>query len=91
MALLNRMIRNVAITGRTDDIQAFVGRRQRARWAEQTGPAAFPWAQEARRSPTTSAPPPPDSADTLRELTELHARGFVTDAEFEVLRADLRV
>jgi Short C-terminal domain len=34
---------------------------------------------------------PTDSAKTLRELTELHDRGVVTDAEFETLRADLRV
>jgi hypothetical protein len=29
MALLNRMIRNVAITGRTDDIDALLAGRQR--------------------------------------------------------------
>jgi hypothetical protein len=91
MALLNRMLRNVAITGRTDDIDALLAGRQRGRWAGQTGPAAFPWAQEARRPPATSARPAADSAETLRELTELHERDIVTDAEFEVLRADIRV
>jgi hypothetical protein len=30
-------------------------------------------------------------AETLRELTELHQRGVLTDAEFEGLRARLRV
>jgi hypothetical protein len=30
-----------------------------------------------------------DPTETLRELTELHRRGFVTDAEFEDLRARL--
>jgi hypothetical protein len=85
------MIRNVAITGRTDNLDALFAGRQRGRWAEQTGPAAFPWAQEAGRPPSTSARPPAYPAETLRELTELHERGIVTDSEFEMLRADLRV
>jgi hypothetical protein len=32
-----------------------------------------------------------DPADTLRELTELHEHGVVTDAEFEALRARMGV
>jgi hypothetical protein len=32
-----------------------------------------------------------DSAEKLRELTQLHERGVLTQAEFERLRARLRV
>ena len=78
MVLLSQLMRHAAITGRTDTLDAewFAG-RQGGRWAEQTIRGAFP----------TAAPP----ADTLRDLTELHERGVLTDAEFEGLRARLRV
>jgi hypothetical protein len=89
MVLLNRMIRNVAITGRTDNLNVWVAGRQGGRWAEQTIRAAFPEAplQAQRTPPAVSARPPADPAETLRQLTELHRRGIVTDAEFETLRA----
>jgi hypothetical protein len=78
MVLLSQLMRHAAITGRTDTLDAewFAG-RQGGRWAEQTIRAPFP----------ATAPP----ADTLRDLTELHERGVLTDAEFEGLRARLRV
>jgi hypothetical protein len=85
MALLTGMIRHVAITGRTDSVNAWFADRQGGRWAEQTVRSAFPRMQpHARR-------PPADPAKTLRELTELHNGGVVTDAEFERLRARLGV
>lgn len=84
MVLLSQLMRHAAITGRTDTLNAewFAG-RQGGRWAEQTIRAAFP----------TAAPPAPTNspAETLRELTELHQRGALTDAEFEGFRARLRV
>jgi hypothetical protein len=94
MALLSALIRNAAITGRPDRIYSWVGSRQAGRWADQTVRAAFP-----ARSPQSPNPPPPavatrppaDPAEALRELTDLHARGVVTDAEFAQLRARLRV
>ena len=86
MALLSQMIRHAAITGRTDDLNAWFADRQGGRWAEQTIRAAFPPApSQAQRNP------PADPAETLRELTELRRRGVVTDAEFETLRAGLGV
>ena len=42
MALLNSMIRNVAITGSTDSISDWVAGRQGGRWALQTVRGAFP-------------------------------------------------
>ena len=86
MALLSQMIRHVAITGRTDDLNAWFADRQGGRWAEQTIRAAFPPA-----SPQAQRTPPADPAETLRQLTELHRRGVVTDAEYESLRAGLPV
>ena len=93
MALLSQMIRTVAITGRTDTANAWFAKRQGGRWAEQTVSAAFPnlppHAQQG--SPAVAPRPPADPAKTLRELTELHGRGVLTDDEFERLRAGLRV
>jgi Short C-terminal domain len=93
MALLSRMIRTVAITGRTDSINASFAGRQGGRWAEQTIRAAFPAAapHAQKTAPALGDPARADPADTLRELTELHQRGVVTDAEFERLRARLYV
>ena len=82
MALLSQMFRTVAITGRTDTINAWFADRQGGRWAEQTVAAAFPAA-----APLTRA----DPAETLRELMELHQRGVVTDSELEALRARMGV
>jgi hypothetical protein len=77
MVLLSQYIRRAAITGRTDNIDPswFAG-RQGGRWVEQTVRAAMPTA---------------DRAEKLRELTELHERGVLTQAEFEGLRARLHV
>jgi hypothetical protein len=93
MALLSRMMRTVAITGRTDIINAWFAGRQGGRWAEQTIGAAFPWAapHAQRTSPASRDPARADPAETLRELTDLHRRGVLTDAEFEGLRARLHV
>jgi hypothetical protein len=77
MVLLSQLMRSAAITGRTDNLATWFAGRQGGRWAEQTVRAAIPTA--APRVPT----------ETLRELTELHERGIVTDAEFEDLRARL--
>ena len=87
------MFRTVAVTGRTDTVNAWFAGRQGGRWAEQTISAAFPQeAPHARRTtPPIAGSARDDPAETLRELTELHQRGVVTDAEFERLRARLRV
>jgi hypothetical protein len=91
MALLSQMIRTVAITGRTDTVNAWFATRQGGRWAEQTVRSAFPnVGPHAQTAPSRSADRPPmDPARALRELTELRERGVVTDAEFEGLRASL--
>jgi hypothetical protein len=82
MALLSQLMRTVAITGRTDTINAWFAGRQGGRWAEQTIAAAFPAA-----APPTQA----DLAETLRELMELHQSGVVTDSELAALRARMGV
>ena len=88
MVLLSQMIRTAAITGRTDTINAWFADRQGGRWVEQTVRAAIPTAgPPSQRTETARAVP----AATLRELTELHRRGVLTEAEFEGLRARLRV
>ena len=93
MVLLSGMMRSAAITGRTDTIGAWCAGRQGGRWAEQTVRAAFPTAAAKAQShpPAARTPAGADPAEALRELSELHQRGVVTDAEFERLRARLRV
>ena len=93
MALLSQMIRTVAITGRTDNLNAWFASRQGGRWAEQTIRDAFPRAApRAQRSrPAVPTRPPADPDEALRELKELHERGMLTNAELEGLRARLRV
>ena len=88
MALLSQMFRHVAITGRTDDLNAWFATRQGGRWAEQKVRAAFPQGQRTRPAAVTQ--PPADPAARLRQLTELRRRGVVTDEEFETLAAGLR-
>jgi hypothetical protein len=85
MVLLSQYIRAAAITGRPDSLNAswFAG-RQGGRWAEQTVSAAMP-----ARGAGASARPGAGAADTLQELTDLHQRGILTDAEFEDLRSRL--
>ena len=89
MVLLSQMFRRAAITGRTANIDAswFAG-RQGGRWVEQTVRAAIP--TPAPQAPSTEAAGA-DAAETLRELTELHQRGVLTEAEFDGLRARLRL
>jgi hypothetical protein len=91
MALLSQMFRRVAITGRTDDLNAWFATRQGGRWAEQKVASAFPTIgpQGRRPMPVADAQPPADPATQLRELDELHRRGVLTEAEFEDLRAQM--
>jgi hypothetical protein len=79
MALLAGLMRQAAITGRTDTFYSWWGGRQGGRWAQQTARAILP----------TAPPPPTDRAKALQSLTELHDSGIVTDAELERLRTRL--
>ena len=74
MALLSSMMRIDAFTGRTDHVDGWLSGRQTQRWA----------------LPPARAAAPADSAERLRELTDLHRRGVVTDAEFARLRAHVQ-
>ena len=89
MVLLSQYIRRAAITGRTDTIgPSWFAGRQGGRWVEQTVRGAMPTAAPPARTPEAAGP---DSAEKLRELTELHEFGVLTQAEFERVRARLRV
>lgn len=83
MALLSGMMRTVAVTGRTDHVHLWVADRQAGAWAERTMRGALP----PHTPPAPAAAPPADPAATLRQLTELHENGVLTDAEYETLRA----
>jgi hypothetical protein len=81
MALLSQMFRNVAITGRTDNLNAWFADKQGKQWAERTVRRAF-----AGTRPHPAPPPPPDPALTLQRLTELRDSGDITQTEFDQLR-----
>jgi hypothetical protein len=90
MALLSQMFRRVAITGRTDTLDAWFATRQGGRWAEQKVASAFPdIGPQGRRPAPTDEAPPADPAQELSELEELHRRGVLTDTELDDLRARL--
>jgi hypothetical protein len=92
MALLSQMMRTAAITGRTDNLNAWFADRQGGRWAEQTVRSAFPASfHEHGHPPVAVARPPANAAAALRDLTELHESGVVSDAEFERLRSRLAI
>jgi hypothetical protein len=93
VALLSRMMRTAAITGRADSVNAWFAGRQGGRWAEQTAATVLPKAAPRVRRTTLAVATPRAAhrAETLRELTELHRRGVVTDAEFEGFRARLQI
>jgi hypothetical protein len=74
--LLSQMVRQATITGRTDYVQSWLGRRQGGRWAQQVQAIV----------PAATRPRP----ERLRDLDDLHERGVVTDAEYQKLRAGLR-
>ena len=76
MVLLSSMMRAQAITGRTDLVDQWLGGRQFGRWAQQPARAA--------------APPPPDPAESLKTLADLHERGLISDAELEALRSRIK-
>jgi hypothetical protein len=89
VALLSQMFRTVAITGRTDTVNAWFADRQGGRWAEQTVRGAFPNVPAHGPGPAPAARAPTDRAARLRELTGLQQRGVVSQAEAEALRARL--
>ena len=88
MVLLSQLIRTAAVTGRTDTINAWFAGRQGGRWVEQTVRSAVPTAAGPLQSTEAVSA---DPAERLRELTELHQRGVLTDTEFEALRTRLRL
>ncbi|HEX6461591.1 MAG TPA: hypothetical protein VF032_21960 [Thermoleophilaceae bacterium] len=100
MALLSQMIRSRAITGSTDaSTFKWIAGRQGGRWAEQHVHAAFGdrVAEPAPSAPAPApAPPAPapaqaaNPAESVHDLTELHRRGVVTDAEFDELLGRLQ-
>ena len=93
MVLLSQLIRTAAITGRSDNLAEWFAGRQGGRWAEQMVRSAVPPARAPRPGPPSHAPETsasgPAPAETLRELTELHQRGVLTDAEFEAKKKEL--
>jgi len=83
VVLLAGLMRSAAVTGRPESLFTHVTARQGGRWAEQAAGAALAPAEPAR--------PARDPAQMLRDLSDLHDRGLLTDAELERLRRELQL
>lgn len=103
MGLLKTAARAAVVTSVATRTHARVAAKQEARWAQQTAApgAAAPLAPAppaAPPAPPAAPPPPPPPApvldtqtliDQLRQLGELRDAGVLTEAEFEVKKAQL--
>lgn len=93
MGILRTAGRTALITSVATRTHNRVAAKQQAQWAQQTT-APPPTAQPPAPPPSAPAPPPagPDTQtliDQLRQLGELRDAGVLTDAEFEVKKAQL--
>jgi hypothetical protein len=79
--LLASAMRVDGFTGGSDTVNRWFDGHQAPRWIVRT---PFPPVAQTTRSPA-------DAAEALRELTDLHQRGVVTEAELAALRARLGV
>ena len=77
------MMRAAQFSGSRQPIDDWFAGRQWGRWGVQH--------THAYRPSPTAAQPPADPATTLQDLTQLRERGVIDDAEFQRLRARLRV
>ena len=88
MVLLSGMMRTAAVWGTHRHPRHTVrGASGRALGAAD-GSSGHP---DRQRTTLEDRAAPADPAEALRELTDLHERGVVTDAEFDALRGRLRV
>jgi hypothetical protein len=71
-----------------------IAHHERKKYAEEQaaydqGPADDYQEQEPQEQQPQYAPPPPDSADQIEHLAQLHASGALTDEEFTAAKAKL--
>jgi hypothetical protein len=78
--LLAGLMRNVAITGNADSINAWYGRTDAGRWAARTAAASMP-------TRTSEA----SKGQSLRTLNDLRERGVVSEEEYKHLRSRARL
>jgi hypothetical protein len=88
MVLLSGMMRAAAFTGSRQPIDDWFAGKQWGRWIVQGSPEHLP-PQAGRQHASTQ--PPADPAKRLQNLTQLRDTGVIDDAEFQRLRARLRV
>jgi hypothetical protein len=85
--------RTAVVAGTATAVSNRVSRRQANRWADQDQQAYDE--QQQQYAPQQAAPAPPADAPTadpyaqLKELSELHSQGILTDAEFEAQKAKI--
>ncbi len=87
--LIRGVARTAVIAGTASAVSGRVHHRQQGRWAQQEAPQ-----QQAYAAPPPPAPAAPadDTNDKLAQLTqlgELRAAGVLTEAEFEVQKAQI--
>jgi hypothetical protein len=86
--------RTAVIAGTATAVSNRVSRRQANRWADQDQAAydeqQYAQQQYAQQQYAAAPPPPaPDPVTQLKELSDLKAKGFLTDAEFEAQKAKI--
>jgi hypothetical protein len=87
MGLLRGVARTAVVAGTATAVSGRVSRRQAGRWAQQD--------DQQQQAPPPPPPAPPagtsmdDKVAQLKALGDLRAQGVLTDAEFEVQKADI--
>jgi hypothetical protein len=83
--------RTAVVAGTATAVSNRVSRRQAGRWSEQEEQQAY----QQQQAQQAAAPPPPAGASTedkiaqLKQLGELKDAGVLTEAEFEVQKAQI--
>jgi hypothetical protein len=81
------------VAGTATAVSNRVSRRQADRWSAQDDQAYYE--QQQQYAPQQPAPAPPAGAGAadpyaqLKEFSELHSQGILTDAEFEAQKAKI--
>lgn len=89
--LIRGVARTAVIAGTATAVSGRVQRRQQGRWAQQEmqQQAAYEQAAPPPPPPTPAAPSTNDKLAQLTQLGELRAAGVLTEAEFEVQKAQI--
>jgi membrane protease subunit (stomatin/prohibitin family) len=81
--------RTAVVAGTATAVSGRVARRQNARWEQQDQAAYDQQMAQEQAYQAQQAPPADDKTAELRNLSELHTQGVLTDEEFAAAKAKL--